>query len=97
MHEIHMNTTPLKVVALQYEEGEGVPRVIMKAIGTEAEAALRMNRAGGGVRVVRDKALADQLYRLPIDGEIGRELYGVVARLLVHIFAVEGRMMKEAE
>ena len=92
-----MNDAPLKVVALQYEEGDGVPRVTMKAIGTEAELALKMNRSGGGVRVVRDKALADQLYRLPIEGEIGRELYGVVARLLVHIFAVEGRMMKGKE
>ena len=85
---------PLKVIALEYKSQDAVPRVTMKAIGEEAEKALRMNRSGAGVRVVKDKALADQLYRLPIEAEIGQELYGVVARLLIHVFEVEGRMMK---
>ena len=86
---------PRKVVALEYTPDEGVPRVTVKAIGDMADEVLRMNRSGAGKRVVKDRELVDQLYRLPLNGEIGRELYAVVARLLIHVFEIEGRMMKE--
>jgi hypothetical protein len=31
----------------------------------------------------------EALYCLPVDGEIGRELFDLVAALLVHVFAID--------
>jgi type III secretion system FlhB-like substrate exporter len=39
--------------------------------------------------VVKNPALLEQLYRLPVDGRIGPELYRAVAVLLAHVLAVE--------
>lgn len=83
-----------KVVGLQYEPGEGLPQVILKGTGKLAEAMLERRRVGGG-QIVRDEQLVSQLYRLPMDAEIGPELFHLVARLLVHVFSVEEKLREE--
>ncbi|HHJ13915.1 MAG TPA: hypothetical protein ENJ79_05990 [Gammaproteobacteria bacterium] len=82
---------PKKVVGLKYEPGKGLPRVIVKGSGKQAEEALALQKRPGGPPLIRDERLLESLYRLPVDGEIGPDLYELVAVLLVHVFAVEER------
>ena len=81
-----------KVVGLKYDPGEGVPQVIVKGSGAAADELLRQRDALGGPPVVHDGALADQLYRLPMDAPIGPELYELVAALLAHVFSLENEI-----
>jgi type III secretion system FlhB-like substrate exporter len=87
---------PLRVVGLKYEPAEGLPQVILKASGAMAEEVLRKRRyAGHAAPVVRNEALLEQLYRLPVEGRIGPELFRVVAILLAHVLAVEAKTRGE--
>ncbi len=84
-------------MGLKYEPEQGLPQVILKGSGPLAEELLQ-RRIGLGTRsppVVKDEALLEALYRLPVDGAIGPELFEAVATLLVHVFAVEARMRGE--
>jgi type III secretion system FlhB-like substrate exporter len=45
--------------------------------------------------VVRDAALVDQLYRIPIDAPIGRELFPVMATLLAHVVHLDRYMQDQ--
>ena len=81
-----------KVVGLKYEPGEGLPQVILKGHGPAAEEIVERARRGRGPQVVKDEALLKQLYKLPIDAEIGPELFHLVAILLAHVFAVEEKL-----
>jgi flagellar biosynthesis protein len=85
-----------RVVGLQYELGEGLPRVILKGSGKYAEAIIERREALRGPPIVKDEKLLRELYRLPMDSEIGPELFELVAVLLVHVFAVEAREEGEA-
>jgi type III secretion system FlhB-like substrate exporter len=67
----------------------------LKGSGPLAEEILQAHGPARRPPVVRNEALLEQLYRLPIDGEIGPELYRVVALILVHVFAVEQAMKGE--
>lgn len=78
-----------KVVGLKYQPGEGVPQVMVKASGAAADELLRRRDALDGPPVVEDRALAEQLYRLPMDAQIGPELFELVAALLAHVFSLE--------
>jgi len=78
-----------KIVGLKYDPGEGVPQVIVKGAGAAADDLLRQREALGGPPVVHDGALAEQLYRLPMEAPIGAELYELVAALLAHVFSLE--------
>ncbi len=80
-----------KVVGLKYEPGQGLPRVILKGSGKLAEAILEQQKKPGGPSLVKDEQLLQALYKMPVDGEIGPELYELVAILLVHVFAIEDR------
>lgn len=84
-----------KVVGLSYEPGQGLPRVVVKGSGKAAEAILQQRNVQTGPLVVKDKQLLEQLYRLPMDAEIGPELFQLVAALLAHVFAVEQRLREE--
>jgi len=44
-----------------------------------------------------DPELAEQLWRLPVDGEIGPELFQLIAVLLTHVFAIEERLQEEGQ
>jgi len=80
------------VVGLKYIPGEGLPQVILKGRGETAERMLQARTPWSGPPVVQDKQLAEQLYRLPIDSQIGPELFQIVALLLAHVFAIEGKL-----
>jgi flagellar biosynthesis protein len=77
-----------KVVGLQYEPGEGLPRVILKGSGRVAEEILRLRNSQHGVDIIKNEELVNQLYRLPMDAEITPDLYDVVALVLAHVFSV---------
>jgi flagellar biosynthesis protein len=81
-----------KVVGLSYEPGGPLPRVVVKGCGEFAERILRERDWLHGPEVVRDRQLAEQLYRLPMDGQIGPELFQLVAILLTHVFAIEEKL-----
>jgi len=85
---------PKQVVGLKYEIGRGLPQVILKGSGDAADAILRGRDLVNGPRVVQDAALVQQLYRLPIDSEIGPELFHLVATVLTHVFAVEASLQE---
>jgi type III secretion system FlhB-like substrate exporter len=84
-----------KVVGLAYEPGKGLPRVVVKGNGPMAEQILRERDPVDGPMLVKDPQLLQQLYRLPMDAEIGPELFQLVAALLAHVFAVEQRLKEE--
>jgi type III secretion system FlhB-like substrate exporter len=88
-----MNDTPVRIVGLRYEPEEGPPQVVLKAAGELAEQVLaHRRRAAQAAPVVRNEALLEQLYRLPVDGHIGAELYRAVAVLLAHVLTVEAKL-----
>ncbi len=89
------NSETKRVVGLRYEPGEGLPQVILKGAGPLAEEVLRRRNPRTGPQVVKNSELLDQLYRLPIDAEIGPDLYHLVAMLLAHVFAIEEKLKKE--
>lgn len=79
-----------RVVGVSYELGELAPVVVLKSAGAAAEAVLdAAKRSGDAPSIVRDAALVDQLYRIPIDGEVGRELFPVLATLLAHVVQLD--------
>jgi len=82
-----------RVVGLRYEPDDGLPEVILKGAGPLAEALLRQ-RMRQGPPVVKNEALLDALYRLPVDSPIGPELFQAVAVLLAHVFAVDGKLRR---
>lgn len=86
---------PKKVVGLGYEVGQGLPRVVVKGSGKMAEEILRQRDPKDGPMLVKDAQLLEQLYRLPMDAEIGAELFHLVAALLAHVFAVEEKIKEE--
>ena len=86
-----------KVVGLAYEPGGALPRVIVKGAGEFAERILRDRDWLRGPAVIRDPQLTEQLFRLPIDGQIGAELFQLVAILLTHVFAIEEKLRGEVE
>jgi type III secretion system FlhB-like substrate exporter len=86
----------LRVVGLKYEP-PGLPELIFKASGDAAEEVLRRRRhSAHAAPVMRNEALLEQLYRLPVDGRIGPDLYRAVAVLLAHVFEVEMQLKREA-
>ena len=86
---------PNRVVGLRYEPDEGLPEVILKGAGPLADELLRARDPWRGPKVVKDEALLDALYKLPLDSAIGPELFQAVATLLAHIFAVDGKLRSE--
>ena len=88
-------TAPQKVVGLAYEGGDELPKVVVKGCGEAAERILRERDWLHGPEVVKDPQLLEQLYRLPMDGTIGPELFQLVAILLTHVFAIEERLRGE--
>lgn len=78
-----------KVVGLHYQPGKGVPSVILKGVGDTADEIIaEANSLQKPPVIVKNKALVDQLYRLPTDASITPELYELVALVMAHVFAV---------
>lgn len=83
---------PTRVVGLQYTADLGVPTVTVKGAGPVADELLKSTLSVKGPRLVRDPALLEQLYRLPVDSAIDPALFQVVAVVLTHVFAVNEKM-----
>jgi flagellar biosynthesis protein len=77
-----------RVVGLSYDADESAPIVMLKAAGAEAASVIDA-AARDDVAVVRDPALVDELYRVPMDNPISRELFPVVAMLLAHVLRID--------
>ena len=87
---------PQRVVGVSYEPGVLTPTVVLKSAGAGAQAVLdAARRTVDSPPVVRDAALVDQLYRIPIDGEVGRELFPVMATLLAHLIQIDRHMQEK--
>lgn len=81
-----------QVVGIKYTPGEGLPRVILKGKGHIADEILRKRNLNNGQSVIRNRDLVKKLYRLPIDAEITRDLYEIVATVLAHVFSVNQKL-----
>lgn len=92
MNDANENVPPKQVVGLKYDVGERLPQVILKGSGKIADEILRKRDLVTGPPVIKDAQLAQQLYRLPMDAEIGPELFHLVATLLAHVFAVDAAL-----
>jgi flagellar biosynthesis protein len=85
-------TKPKQIVGLKYDVGEGLPQMILKGSGEAADEILRRRDWMNGPKVVKNAPLVEQLYRLPIDAQIGPELFHLVATVLAHVFAIEASL-----
>lgn len=86
-----------KVVGLSFEKGQGLPRVVLKGVGSAAELIeTEFKQSHEAHRVIEDSALLDKLFRLPTESEISPDLYELVAILLVHVYAVEEKLKELA-
>jgi type III secretion system FlhB-like substrate exporter len=82
--------TAKKVVGVSYDiESAAAPVVMLKGAGPEAQAALDRARQLGGIPIVKDPDLVRELYRVPLDSPIGRELFPVMAALLAHVIHID--------
>ncbi len=77
-----------RVVGVNCDLEQQAPVVVVKGAGAEADAILAQAR-DADVHVFRDPALVEQLYRVPIDAAVGRELFAVMAGLLAHVLMVD--------
>lgn len=78
-----------RVVGLKYDGEGSLPQVILKGSGRLAGEILKRQKELQNPPVIKDEKLAKALYQLPIDAEIGPELFELVAILLVHVYAIE--------
>jgi len=85
-----------RVVGVSYELGDLAPIVVLKGAGIGAQAVLdEAKRSPDAPPIVRDAALVDQLYRIPIDASVGRELFPVLATLLAHVVQLDRHISGE--
>jgi type III secretion system FlhB-like substrate exporter len=78
-----------RVIGIGYKTEDAAPNVVLKASGEQADAVLSAARGASFIPVVHDPALADQLYRVPIDAPIGRDLFPVMAVLLAQVLDID--------
>lgn len=87
--EENNNITNKTAVALSYEEGDQAPRILATGKGYVAEKIIEAAKEEN-VPVHKDEKLAATLSKLEIGDYIPKELYGVVAEILVFVDRVEG-------
>jgi len=86
-----------RVVGVSYTEGGSPPVVVVKGAGEAAQAVLDQARAQDEVPIIRDPELVAQLYRVPVDSAIGRDLFPVMAALLAHVLHVDRKRQQAAK
>ena len=74
----------LEAIALSYEAGEEAPKVIATGKGYVAEKILEKARENN-IPIHKDEKVADALADLELGEYIPRELYEVVAEILVFV------------
>lgn len=87
--EENINITNKTAVALSYEEGDQAPKILATGKGYVAEKIIEAAKEEN-VPVHKDEKLAATLSKLEIGDYIPKELYGVVAEILVFVDRVEG-------
>ena len=87
-----MNEQIKKVVGIKYKHGDALPKLILKGCGSIAEDILKNRNSHYSQKVYQNKELVKTLYRLPIDAEITKDTYEIVAILLAHVFAVNQKL-----
>ena len=86
--EENKNITNRTAVALSYEEGDQAPKILATGKGYVAEKIIEAAKEEN-VPVHKDEKLATTLSKLEIGDYIPKELYGVVAEILVFVDRVE--------
>lgn len=86
--EEHNNIANKTAVALSYEEGDQAPKILATGKGYVAEKIIEAAQTEN-VPVHKDEKLAETLSKLEIGDYIPKELYGVVAEILVFVDRVE--------
>lgn len=81
--------TKKRVVGVSYEMGDHAPLVVLKGAGETAEAVLSAGAKQEHTRIVKDPALVEQLYKVPIDGPVDQALFPVMATLLIHVLTID--------
>lgn len=89
--------TKKRVVGVSYTEGGAPPVVVVKGAGDAAEAVLNQARGRDDVPIVRAPDLVAQLYRVPVDGAVGRDLFPVMAALLAHVLLIDKNRRESAK
>lgn len=89
MEEEKKNTTSKTAVALSYEAGDQAPKILATGKGYVAEKIIEAAKEEN-VPIHKDEKLAATLSKLEIGDYIPKELYGVVAEILVFVDRVEG-------
>lgn len=87
--EENNNISNKTAVALSYEEGDQAPKILATGKGYVAEKIIEAAKEEN-VPVHKDEKLAATLSKLEIGDYIPKELYGVVAEILVFVDRVEG-------
>lgn len=87
--EENKNIVNKTAVALSYEEGDQAPKILATGKGYVAEKIIEAAKEEN-VPVHKDEKLAATLSKLEIGDYIPKELYGVVAEILVFVDRVEG-------
>ena len=89
MEEEKLNKSNKTAVALSYEAGDQAPKILATGKGYVAEKIIEAAKEEN-VPVHKDEKLAATLSKLEIGEYIPKELYGVVAEILVFVDRVEG-------
>lgn len=89
MEQENKNIANKTAVALSYEEGDKAPKILATGKGYVAEKMIEVAKEEN-VPVHKDEKLAGTLSKLEIGDYIPKELYGVVAEILVFVDRVEG-------
>lgn len=89
MEDIKKNISAKTAVALSYEEGDQAPKILATGKGYVAEKIIEAAKEEN-VPIHKDEKLATTLSKLEIGDYIPKELYGVVAEILVFVDRVEG-------
>lgn len=87
--EENKNSSSKTAVALSYEEGDQAPKILATGKGYVAEKIIEAAKEEQ-IPVHKDEKLAATLSKLEIGDYIPKELYGVVAEILVFVDRVEG-------
>jgi type III secretion system FlhB-like substrate exporter len=82
---------PRRIIGISFKPSEGLPSVLLKAAGDNVAPILAAARAHGEIPIHQDAALAESLYRVPIEAPIGRELFPVMAVILAQVLDLDQR------
>ena len=88
MEEEKKNIAAKTAVALSYEAGDQAPKILATGKGYVAEKIIEAAKEEN-VPIHKDEKLAATLSKLEIGDYIPKELYGVVAEILVFVDRVE--------